>query len=141
MNNLSLIGRLTRDAELKYTAGGMAVAEFALAVNERRKKGEEWVDEANFFDCTLFGKRAEALQRYLIKGKQLGVAGSLRQDRWQDKETGANRSKIRIIANDVTLLGGGGEESAGPRPATSAPPEHDPNEVQFTDDFPDNIPF
>ncbi len=138
MNQVSLIGRLTRDTELKYTAGGMAIAEFSLAVNERRKKGEEWVDEASFFDCSLFGKRAEALQQYLAKGKQIGVAGTLRQDRWQDKETGANRSKIRIIANDVTLLGGG-EQQQAPRPS-GPPPEHEPD-PKFDDGFADDIPF
>ena len=69
-NHVTLIGRLTRDAELKYTPNGFAILNFSIAVNRRRKNGEQWVEEANFFDITLYGKSAENLKQYLIKGKQ-----------------------------------------------------------------------
>jgi len=106
VNHVVLIGRLTRDAELKYTAGGQAVCKFSIAVNRRKKNGDQWEDEANFFDIVLWGKQGESLQSYLVKGKMIGVDGELRQDRWQ--QDGQNRSKVEIIANYIQLLGGGG---------------------------------
>jgi len=111
INNVVLFGRLTRDAELKYTVGGQAVCKFSIAVNRLRKNGEQWEDEANFFDIVLWGKRGEALNQYLVKGKAVGVEGELRQDRWQ--QDGQNRSKVEIIANNIQLVGGnpGGQSS------------------------------
>jgi single-strand DNA-binding protein len=105
INHVVIIGRLTRDAELKYTANGQAVAKFSIAVNRRKRQGDEWVDEANFFDIVLWGKQAEAIQPYLVKSKMVGIDGELRQDRWQ--QDGQNRSKVEIIANYVQMLGGG----------------------------------
>ena len=107
LNHVVLIGRLTRDAELKYTAGGQAVCKFSIAVNRRKKVGDQWEDEANFFDIVLWGKQGESLQSYLVKGKMVGIDGELRQDRWQ--QDGQNRSKVEIIANYLQLLGGGGD--------------------------------
>ena len=109
INHVVLIGRLTRDAEIKYTAGGQAVCKFSIAVNRRKKNGDQWEDEANFFDIVLWGKQGESLQSYLTKGKMVGVDGELRQDRWQ--QDGQNRSKVEIIANYLQLLGGGGQSS------------------------------
>ena len=105
LNHVTLIGRLTRDAELKYTQSGFAISNFSIAVNRRRKNGEQWVEEAHFFDITLYGKSAESLKQYLIKGKQIAVDGELRQDRWD--QDGQQRSKVVIAANNVQLLGGG----------------------------------
>ena len=104
VNHVILIGRLTRDAALTYTAGGYAVCSFSIAVNRRRKNGEQWVEEASFFDVSLFGKSAEGLAQYLTKGKQVAIEGELRQDRWQ--QDGQPRSKVTIAANNVQLLGG-----------------------------------
>lgn len=104
VNHVILIGRLTRDAELKYTSGGMAVCKFAIAVNKRRKQGEEWIEEANFFDIVLWGKSGEGLNQYLVKGKQVAVEGELHQNRWE--QDGQARSKVEINANNVQLLGG-----------------------------------
>ncbi|MCL2211572.1 MAG: single-stranded DNA-binding protein [Treponema sp.] len=111
INHVVLIGRLTRDAELKYTAGGQAVCKFSIAVNRRKKNGDQWEDEANFFDIVLWGKQGESLQSYLTKGKMVGVDGELRQDRWQ--QDGQNRSKVEIIASYIQLLGGSGNNSSG----------------------------
>jgi single-strand DNA-binding protein len=105
LNHVTVIGRLTRDAELKYTANGQAVCKFSVAVNRRRKSGEQWVDEPNFFDVVLWGRQGETLNQYLVKGKQVGVEGELRQDRWE--QDGQNRSKVEIVANNLQLLGGG----------------------------------
>ena len=106
VNRVIEIGHLTRDEELKYTPGGMAIGNLSIAVNRRIKKGQEWIDEANFFDVVVFGKQAESLQRFLTKGKQVAVDGFLKQERWQDQQTGQNRSAVKIIANDIQLLGG-----------------------------------
>lgn len=156
INRVVLVGRLTRDAQMKYSSGGMAICELSLAVNNRRKQGDEWVDEASFFDVTVFGRQGEAIQRYLVKGKQVGIDGRLKQDRWQDKESGQNRSKVAIIADNVMLLGGGdgpaggsgggfggeGGSRSGGAPSGGHPAGSSPADDGFGgDDFPDNIPF
>jgi single-strand DNA-binding protein len=105
LNHVVLIGRLTRDAELKYTAGGQAVCKFSIAVNRRKKSGDQWEDEANFFDIVVWGRQGESIHSYLVKGKMVAIDGELRQDRWQ--QDGQNRSKVEVIANSLQLLGGG----------------------------------
>ncbi|MDR1747813.1 MAG: single-stranded DNA-binding protein [Spirochaetaceae bacterium] len=157
VNHVILIGRLTRDAELKYTSGGMAVCKFSLALNRRRKNGDQWVEEANFFDIVLWGRAGEAINQYLIKGKQVAVEGELRQNRWE--QDGQARSKVEIMATNVQLLGGGG--SSGSREGQSAggasydrggsyqkrqdaPGEsYDDGGASYSgdSDFPDDIPF
>jgi len=114
INHVVLVGRLTRDSEYKVLASGQAVCNFSVAVNRRKKIGETWEDEANYFDIVLWGKQADSLNRYLVKGKQIGIEGELRQDRWQ--QDGQNRSKVIISANNVQLLGssqGAGGSGAG----------------------------
>jgi single-strand DNA-binding protein len=113
---VALIGRLTRDAELKYTVNGTAVCKFSIAVNRKKKDGDAWVDEAGFFDIVLWGRQGEALNQYLVKGKQIGVNGELRQERWQDRDSGQGRSRVEIVADNIQLLGGGngnGESGGG----------------------------
>ena len=105
INRATLIGNLTRDEEVKYTSGGMAIGSFSLAVNRKVKKGTEWTDEVNYFDVTIFGKQAESLKPYLTKGKQVAVDGYLKQERWTD-QNGQNRSRISVVANETQLLGG-----------------------------------
>jgi single-strand DNA-binding protein len=145
INHVVLIGRLTRDAELKYTAGGQAVCKFSIAVNRRKKNGDQWEDEANFFDIVLWGKQGESLQSYLVKGKMVGVDGELRQDRWQ--QDGQNRSKVEIIANYIQLLGGGGSGGGGDRQNhnnSSGGNSHEPQNYAPSgkdDGFTDDIPF
>jgi single-strand DNA-binding protein len=133
LNNVVEIGRLTRDAELKYTAGGTAVSKFSIAVNRRVKSGDQWKDEASFFEINLWGKQAESLNQYLIKGKQVAVDGELVQDRWT--QDGQNRSKVYIKADDVQLLGGGGERQSAPvysaQPREHAAPVQDDGPVDF----------
>lgn len=104
VNHVVLVGRLTRDAELRYTPSGIAVCNFAVAVNRRRKNGDEWSEEVSFFDIVLWGRQGEALNQYLVKGKQVAIDGELRQNRWE--QDGQSRSRIEIIANNLQLLGG-----------------------------------
>jgi single-strand DNA-binding protein len=152
INHVVLVGRLTRDAELKYTAGGQAVCKFSVAVNRRRKNGDQWVDEANFFDVVLWGRQGEALNQYLVKGKVVGVDGELRQDRWE--QDGQNRSKVEIVAANIQLLGGGpGSGAPGGPPGGGAgyaerrgdaygdKPVRDAAPQGGDDGFTDDIPF
>jgi single-strand DNA-binding protein len=140
INRVIILGRLTRDAELKYTSGGSAVSKFSIAVNRRRKQGDQWVDEANFFDVTVWGKQAESLNQYLTKGKQIGVEGELRQDRWE--QDGQPRSRVEIHAVNIQLLGGGaggGANRSGqgePSRRSQSAPEAPESSSEFEDDIP-----
>ena len=107
INQVTLVGRLTRDPELKYATSGTAILGFDIAVNRSVKKGDNWTDEASFFNCTLFGKQAEAVSKYMEKGKQVAVAGELTQDRWE--RDGQKHSRVKIICNSLQLLGGKSE--------------------------------
>lgn len=150
INTVVIAGNLVRDAELKYTNNGLAICEFSVAVNDQRKQGDAWVDEAHFFDVTVFGRRGEAIQRYLTKGKTVAIEGKLKQDRWQNQE-GQNRSKVGIVANNVMLLGGrdggsGGSDSSGGNRGSAPPAGNSGNGSNNAggfggDDFPDDIPF
>lgn len=104
MNSVTLTGNLTRDVEVRYTAGGTAVTDITVAVNDRKKVGDQWQDVATFVDVTLWGKTAENAGQYLSKGKKVGIVGKLAQDQWEDKQTGAKRSKLKVIADTVEFL-------------------------------------
>lgn len=104
LNMCVFVGRLTRDAELKYTSGGAAIVSFALAVNGSEKQGEKWVDRASFFDFAYFGKAAEAVHPYLTKGQQVSVVSSAKQDRWE--KDGQKHSRVVFVAQNVQLVGG-----------------------------------
>ena len=146
INRVILVGRLTRDAELRYANSGTAICRFSIAINRRHKVGEQWEDEANFFDVVLFGRQGEAINQYLVKGKQVGIDGELRQSRWE--QDGQSRSKVEVTAFNVMLLGGGGRGGG-----QSAPPSDDTRSSQDSfgrsgdsggsvdDDFDDDIPF
>ena len=110
INSVFLAGNLTREPELKTTAGGMAILEFGLAVNERVKADGEWVDRPNFFDCTMFGTRAEAVSKFLSKGSKIAVAGHLRWHQWE--KDGQKRSKIDVIVDNVESMSGRREQAA-----------------------------
>jgi len=147
INQVILVGRLTREAELKYTQGGTAICKFSIAVNRSRKNGEEWTEEAHFFDVVLWGRQGEAIHQYLSKGKQVAVAGELRQNRWQTDD-GQNRSKVEIHALNVQLLGGakgegsGGQQSGGYNRKTAADAVWDePAPSAGPENFEDDIPF
>lgn len=102
INVVVLVGRLTRDCEVRATAGGTSVCRFSVAVNRRKKTGEAWADEVNYFDVVLWGKSADSLKSYLTKGRQVSIEGELRQNRWE--QDGQARTKVEIYANNVQLL-------------------------------------
>lgn len=104
INKAIISGNLTRDPELRQTQSGTSVLSMAVAVNERVKHGEQWEDRPSYVDVTVWGARAEALSKFLRKGLRVAVSGRLRQDRWQDKQTGENRSRLGIVADEVDVM-------------------------------------
>jgi len=154
LNRVMLIGRLTRDAELKYTNTTVAICRIGLAVNTRKKQGDQWIEEPNFFDVVLWGRMGEVLHPYLVKGKQIAVEGELRQNRWE--QDGQPRSKVEIVAENLQLLGGqGGQSNQGGQSAPrSFAPQQQNNQSRggqsydsYNDvpppgnDFEEDIPF
>jgi len=154
LNVIALVGRLTRESELRYSSGGMAICSFSLAVNRRKRTADnKWEDEANFFNCTMFGKSAEGLNQYLEKGRQVSIQGELRQSRWE--QDGQSRSRVEIVVNSLQLLASaGGDRSEGRRtdsqakpqgsyaPRTQAPPPMPDMDIGGPEQFDDDqIPF
>lgn len=105
VNTVTIVGHLTRDPELKTLQSGTSVCDLGVAVNERVKSGDQWEDRASFFDVTAYGGQAEAIAKFLSKGRQVAIAGRLRQERWQNQQ-GENRSRVKIIASEVQFVGG-----------------------------------
>lgn len=128
MNSITLTGNITRDAEIRHLANGDPVASFSVADNQGKDKS------AIFWNCSLFGKRAEALAPYLLKGTPVTVVGSVSEREFSDKNTGQPRKAMDVRVNDVALQGGKREEAApAQRPAAARPTKHD--------DFEDSVPF
>lgn len=123
MNLVCLIGRLGKDPELRVTQGGTSVAKFSIAVDRRDEaKTTDW------FDVTCFGKVAESTGQYMKKGCMVGVTGRLRQDKWTDKQSGQNKSKVTVAASQVDFLTRAGENN---QTAQSVPQEEGWDEEPF----------
>ncbi len=129
-NRVILLGNITRDIELRYTPGGTAVTEIGMAVNDRRKNQQgEWVEETTFVDVTLWGRTAEIASEYLSKGSPVLIEGRLKLDQWE--QDGQKRSKLRVVAERMQLLGGRGEGGGGGgrgRSGGGGRPQYDENE-------------
>jgi single-strand DNA-binding protein len=105
MNKVILIGRLTRDPEVRVLPSGLQVTRFSVAVSRKFKdKNGQWREETSFFDIECYGRLAERTGSQLSKGYQVSIEGELRQDKWQ-LPSGKKRSKIKIVASKVNLLG------------------------------------
>ena len=104
INRVAISGNLTRDPELRQTAGGMAFLGFGVAVNDRRKNQQtgEWEDYPNFIDCTMFGARAQSVSRFLSKGSKVAIEGKLRWSQWE--RDGQKRSKIEVIVDEIEFM-------------------------------------
>jgi single-strand DNA-binding protein len=103
-NSVILVGNLTRDPEVKFLQSGTAVCDMGMAINERVKRGDDYVDEAVFVDVTLFGKQAEVAGEYLAKGAPVLIAGRLKYEQWE--KDGQKRSKLKVVAEKLQMLGG-----------------------------------
>ena len=161
LNHVVLIGRLTQDLgsderSFGYVGNGQARANVSIAVNRSKKNGDQWIEEVNYFNITIWGKTAENLKPYLTKGKQICVEGHLKQDRWE--KDGQKQSRVTIVADQVQLLGGRGDgQSGGSQMAGGAPRFQPVNNASQNNgysggyqsepygdtgsDFPEDIPF
>ena len=126
INRVNITGNLTRDPELRATAGGTQVLSFGVAVNDRRRNAQtgEWEDYPNFVDCTMFGTRAEAVGRYISKGSKVAIEGKLRYSSWE--RDGQRRSKLEVIVDDIEFM------NARPASSPSASPAAGGGEPQYT---------
>ena len=121
-----LMGNLTRDPELRFTANGSAVTNFGLAVNRKFKQGDEWKDDVCFVDITVWGKQGENCAEYLSKGRPAFVEGYLKFSTWESD--GQKRNKLDVVANTVQFLGS---------PKDLGPPDKD----TLDKGPPDDVPF
>lgn len=144
LNHVVVIGRLTRGVtdsgkDFGYLPDGTPKANVSVAVNRSAKKNGGYADEVSFFDVTIFGKIAEGLKPYLVKGTQVAVQGSLRQDRWE--KDGQKFSRIYIVADSVQLLGGTGRKE-GSEPFARNDSEAERNQHDSSGEaYPEDIPF
>ena len=128
INSLFFIGRLTKDGELTYTQSGVAKLSLSFAVNRRVKQNDQWVDEVSYIDTAVWGKTAENISQYTVKGKQLGVTGFIRQNRWQDRD-GKKHSRLEVVVDNVQLLGRTNDDL------------HKNTESPADDEFPEELVF
>ncbi|MHB8174585.1 MAG: single-stranded DNA-binding protein [Nitrospirota bacterium] len=103
-NRVILMGNLTRDPELRYNPNGTPVANFSIALNRKYRQGEELKEEVSYFDIVVFGKQAENCGQYLGKGNSVLVDGRLQQRRWEEKDSGQKRSKVEVVAENITFM-------------------------------------
>ena len=142
INQVILMGRLTRDPEVRTTTTGKTIASFSLAVD---RGGQD--DATDFFEVTAWEKLGELVNQYLSKGRRCLVQGRLRQDSWDDKETGKKRSKVEVVATDVTFLDGPSgdrDSSSNPTSSSNAKKKSDDVVIEDIDDKPidlSEIPF
>lgn len=150
INRVIISGNLTRDPELRNTAGGVSILGFGVAVNDRRRNAQtgEWEDYPNYIDCTMFGARAESLSRILTKGMKVSIEGKLRWSQWEKKDTGEKRSKIEVIVDELEFMssrnnGNGdynGNNGGGSR-SYSAAPVAAPTSNAGSSIYDEDIPF
>lgn len=115
INQVILLGRLTRDPEQRTTASGKNVVSFSIAVDRQSQD-----DQADFFNITAWDKLGDLVMQYLSKGRRVLIQGRLRQDSWEDKDTGKRQSRIEVTASDVTFLDGpNGDNSGSAAPKTT----------------------
>lgn len=152
---VTIVGRLTRDPELRQLPSGTSLCKLGVAVNSSIKDSSgQWVEKANFFDVTVWGQQGENCAKYLAKGRQVAVDGRLNYDAWEAQD-GSKRSKVDIIADTVMFLGGQGDgagagagqsgESGGGRSnrgPSSGSGDEDFRDIDFSKiDDEDDIPF
>lgn len=158
-NKVILVGNLTRDPQVRYTPSGSAVTDIGLAVSRTwfDKQSNSRKEDTTFVDVTLWGRTAEVAGEYLSKGRSVLIEGRLQLDQWDDKETGQKRSKLKVIGENMTMLGSGGggggkgggqpsgaAQSSGLQDSSGPPPESyagDPAQSFYDDGPADDVPF
>jgi len=109
LNNVVLIGNLTKDCEVKASSSGNTVVKFTIASNKSKKNGDKFEDYVSYLDCNLWGKSGDSLKGFLLKGQKVGISGSLKQERWEKDDQ--KFSKVVIDVNSIQLIGGRKESS------------------------------
>jgi single-strand DNA-binding protein len=141
INRVTLVGRLTRDPELRHLPSGTPVLQLGLAVNGRQKdEAGNWTDKPNFFDVKVFGNQAEMLANHLAKGRRVGVDGRLDWSSWEAQD-GGKRSKVEVIANTVQFLDSRGEQTSGENQFVPAGATTETANADFGTANDDDIPF
>jgi len=150
LNHVQIAGRLTRDPDSRYTQSGVAIADIGIAVSRFFKNDQgETKEETDFIDVTAFGRTAEIIQKHLRKGSQIYVEGRLKLDQWDDKQTGAKRSKLKVVAESMQFVGPRATttpDSPPPaKPASAAKPAAPAPQLRpepaDLDAEPDDVPF
>ena len=113
LNEVVISGRLTRDSELRFTPSGTPVTDVVIASNRIWSKDSDRQEETTFVDVTIWGKQAESLNTYLVKGRHLMVVGRLKLNKWETEE-GDKRSKLTMVAEKINLTPGGGKNNKPP---------------------------
>ena len=113
INVVAITGNLTRDPELRSTSGGTSVCSLRVAVNSRRKQGDQWVDKPNYFDVTVWGGQGENCATYLSKGRPVAIQGRLEWREWEAKDGGGKRQAVEIVADSVQFLNSRGDGDGG----------------------------
>lgn len=141
-NRVVLVGNLTRDPELRYIPSGTAVSDITLAVNDRVKRNDQWIEETTFVDITLWARTAEVANEYLSKGAPVLIEGRLKLDRWE--KDGQKFSKLKVIGERMQMLGGrGGGGGGGGRGSSDSAGHDESQQYAPTGGSPsnDDIPF
>ena len=132
VNVVVITGNLTQDPELRHLGSGTAVCEMRVAVNSRRKEGNEWVDKANYFNVVVWGAQGENCAQYLSRGRPVAIEGRLDWREWEAKDGSGKRQAVQIVANTVQFLGsrdgsggGGGGNGNGGGGGGFSPPQSD----------------
>jgi single-strand DNA-binding protein len=154
-NKVMIMGNVTRDIELRYTPKGTAVADIGLATNRYRTGDDgQKTEEVTFVDVTLWGRQAELANQYLSKGRPVFIEGRLQTDSWTDKDTGKQRSKMKVVGENMQFIGapsggGGNSNNSSPQQSGSSSPKQQSspqggspasNMPDFQDED-DDIPF
>ena len=139
-NKVILLGNLTRDPQVRYTPSGTAVTDIGLAVNRTwfDKQTNSRRDETTFVDVTLWGRQAEVAGKYLAKGRQVLIEGRLQLDTWDDKETGQKRSKLCVVGESMTMVGGKPDGARGGGGGSSGGQSREPQQSAPDDAFDDS---
>jgi single-strand DNA-binding protein len=141
INRVTLVGRLTRDPELRHLPSGTQVLQLGLAVNGRQKdEAGSWTDKPNFFDVKVFGNQAEMLANHLAKGRRVGIDGRLDWSSWEAQD-GGKRSKVEVIANTVQFLDSRGDQTSGENQFVPAGATTENANADFGNANDDDIPF
>ena len=116
INKVTLIGRITREIELRYTPKGTGLTEINLAINRSRQDDAgQKIEETTFVDVTLWGRQAELANQYLARGREVYIEGRLQLDTWQDKQSGQKRSKLKVVGENMQFIGVGSQQGGNPQ--------------------------